>query len=114
MKEAPTVETKSELTMEKLVLSIIPFLCTRTNFKNPKSSNRTGTCNGVALWIDYNFIDKPFDSNIELNDCIQWDMFVRQGVHLFWKPIRSTAPNQMVHIPCKVQSIDGEIGFNFT
>ncbi|GJQ77767.1 putative arginine methyltransferase [Trypoxylus dichotomus] len=46
-----------------------------------------GTCNGIALWVDWIF-DEEYTittgpiAQVEINECVKWDMHVRQGVQL--------------------------------
>lgn len=80
---------------------------------------RPGSCNGIAFWTEYNFLNTvssivscgPLEE-IELNHFINWDMYTRQGVHLFWKPI-TTQTGDVATIPCHVMNNDGIISFSF-
>lgn len=79
----------------------------------------SGSCNGIAFWTEYNFLNTPSSiistgplSDLALNKFIDWDMYTRQGVHLFWKPIESTA-EEVTPITCRVQSENNTISFKF-
>lgn len=48
---------------------------------------RKGTCNAVALWVDWIFdetctITTGPTAPVEINKNVKWDMHVRQGVQL--------------------------------
>lgn len=79
----------------------------------------SGSCNGIAFWTEYNFLNTPSSiistgplSDLALNKFIDWDMYTRQGVHLFWKPIESNA-EEVKPITCRVQSENNTISFKF-
>lgn len=79
-----------------------------------------GSCNGIAFWTEYNFLNAQTTiistgplNDMALNNFIDWDMYTRQGVHLFWKPIESNG-DEVKTISCRVQrSDDNAIHFNF-
>lgn len=51
--------------------------------------------------------------DMALNKFIEFDMYTRQGVHLFWKPIESNG-EEIVTIPCHVHRDENNaINFKF-
>lgn len=79
----------------------------------------SGSCNGIAFWTEYHFLNTPASiistgplNDLALNHFIDWDMYTRQGVHLFWKPIEATA-EEGATIKCSTQSDNNVIRFNF-
>lgn len=80
---------------------------------------RAGSCNGITFWAEYHFLDSPAGivstgphNDLALNNFIDWDMYTRQGVHLFWKPIESNG-EEATTIPCHVHSDKNTIHFKF-
>lgn len=79
-----------------------------------------GSCNGIAFWTEFNFLSTQTTiistgplNDMALNHFIDWDMYTRQGVHLFWKPIESNG-DEVTTVPCHVQQTDDNvIYFNF-
>lgn len=76
---------------------------------------REGTCNGIALWVDYSL-----DSEVEVStgptkevipgEQIEWDLHTRQGVFLL-KDVKSLNKNDVLLWSLKFS--DGAMSFNF-
>lgn len=99
-------------------------MSTEKDFSNtkvyPSDSCSPGSCNGIAFWTEYNFLNSPSSTvscgpatEVELHNFINWDMYTRQGVHLFWQPVEATS-DEITAITCHVHNNDGIISFNFT
>lgn len=93
------------------ILDIFSFLFSLLN----SEFHSSGSCNGIAFWTEYNFFNTPATvvstgplNDLALNKFIDWDMYTRQGVHLFWKPIESNG-EEAVTIPCHVHSDENNV-----
>ena len=77
----------------------------------------SGMCNGVAVWMDWQ-IDEvrtvttgPVAPVIP-GQKIEWDMYTRQGVHLF-RSVQSVKPEGALTYQTKFMPESGEVIFNF-
>ncbi|XP_055909924.1 protein arginine N-methyltransferase 7 [Eupeodes corollae] len=98
------------------------------NFNEDKSCSgiidieENGSCNGIALWVDWNIdgsnnprsiVTTGPTQPITVGDYVQWDMFVRQGVHLIPEPNKVDKHVSKVEWSVEFRPVSGEIKFNF-
>ncbi|KAH8402142.1 hypothetical protein KR009_010012 [Drosophila setifemur] len=78
-----------------------------------------GTCNGVALWVDWQLVNDSSPRSIVSTgpsapvvpgDFVQWDMFVRQGVHFPRKPKEAISTLEW---STDFKPLLGELNFSF-
>ncbi|KAL0269287.1 UNVERIFIED_CONTAM: hypothetical protein PYX00_007077 [Menopon gallinae] len=74
-------------------------------------------CDGVAVWMEYCMNDSwlstgPVDT-VSVNEYISWDMFERQGVHLF-RNSRKVNQNDILNYEVKFFPESGEFNFKFS
>lgn len=74
-------------------------------------------CDGVAVWMEYCMNDNwlstgPVDP-ITVNEYISWDMFERQGVHLF-RNSRKVNQRDVLGYEVKFDPENGELNFKFS
>ncbi|XP_013792349.1 protein arginine N-methyltransferase 7-like, partial [Limulus polyphemus] len=78
-----------------------------------------GTCNGIALWVDYELdTDIHLTTGPQCDICpghpVEWDMYTKQGVHLLRSPVIVKDPSQNTIKYCAVFSpSDGTLTFKF-
>ncbi|XP_031640693.1 protein arginine N-methyltransferase 7 [Contarinia nasturtii] len=108
------------LGMAKTVFSIDFVNATTSSEHNELEIRTAGSCNGIAFWTEYNFFNTQASivstgplNDLALNHFIDWDMYTRQGVHLFWKPIESNG-DEVTTVACRVRNDENVIYFNFT
>ncbi|XP_020808100.1 protein arginine N-methyltransferase 7 [Drosophila serrata] len=79
----------------------------------------TGSCNGVALWVDWQLTDDSSPKSIVSTgpseqitpgEFVQWDMFVRQGVH-FPRPTKEAISR--LDWSTDFRPLLGELNFSF-
>ncbi|KAJ8302526.1 hypothetical protein KUTeg_018922 [Tegillarca granosa] len=81
--------------------------------------NSPGSCNAVVLWTDFNFDQNHvLSTGPTTTPCpgktVKWDMFTRQGVHLFKMPKDNTMCNNiLVKIVFKPDIGDIDIKFHY-
>lgn len=81
-----------------------------------------GLCNGICLWVDWNIDGKDNPKSIvttgpsqaiTVGDYVQWDMFVRQGVHLIPDVKLAEKGKSKINWNLTFRPVSGEIKFNF-
>ncbi|XP_055840399.1 protein arginine N-methyltransferase 7 [Episyrphus balteatus] len=98
------------------------------NFSKDKSCSgvltieENGLCNGIALWVDWNIdgsnnpksiVTTGPSQPIIVGDYVQWDMFVRQGVHLIPEADIKAKQSNQIEWSVEFRPVSGEIKFNF-
>ncbi|XP_017111566.1 protein arginine N-methyltransferase 7 [Drosophila elegans] len=97
-----------------------------SNFSNEHSLKGSielkhpGTCNGVALWVDWQLVDDSSPKSTVSSGpsepvipgaFVKWDMFVRQGVHF---PRKSKEAVTHVEWSTDFKPLLGELNFSFS
>lgn len=80
-----------------------------------------GTCNGVAIWMDY-FLDKKtivttgLTATPQPDQNLQWEVNHRQGVHLFRTPVHISEVGTGARLKYRVRfrPSSGEFDFDFS
>lgn len=78
---------------------------------------RSGMCNGVALWIDWQLNSEITVSSgptvkVQSGERISWDPFTRQGVHLF-KDITHVTQHSIISWSFNFAPQSGNIKYDF-
>ncbi|CAK9803941.1 Protein arginine N-methyltransferase 7 [Anthophora plagiata] len=78
---------------------------------------KNGTCNGVALWVDWHLdseitISSGPTAEVQPGKRISWDRFTRQGVHLF-KDIARVTQRSVVSYSFNFVPQHGNVKFDF-
>ena len=83
---------------------------------------RNGTCNGIALWVDWlidnanhckSIVTTGAIQPIINGEFVQWDMFHRQGVLLIGKAQQVEAEKQKVQWNVTFKPKEGLLNFGF-
>ena len=83
------------------------------------SNFRSGTCHGIALWVDWDLDGNPEHTistgprgTVQINGKITWDMHTRQGVYFFQSQRLVDSACSLVY---KVQFVphNGDVQFQF-
>ena len=79
---------------------------------------RPGHLNGVAIWADFSLLDgntvtTGLLSETKQSETLKWDMYTRQGVHLFRYPTYISPKSHQLEWKANFNPTEGNFKFDF-